>query len=189
MQHDYEIEKRAGHDTLTAVARSVFEDMSQKMDDDLCNAIAGMGYTERKEFVNWVVARAPEPMVSPKALTKIQAWWLKKLKTGVMLDARPDEGWVHMPTISELVDDYIKATHFVGVSRRGNETTMGRFLKNVMQTLRKVQIRQPAPTNRIGRATTTRHYDMPKLSVARAFWDEKHGAHVWTQKFYRAIDA
>lgn len=182
--HDHEVQKRAGRHTLTDFARGVFEQMPQAWDDDLCNAVAGMGYTELKAFVDWMVARAPAPMPSPKALTPIEVWWLKKLETGVMLKARPGDGWVRKLTTSELTDDYIAAPGYVGVSpsRLGSSMSMGRFLKKVIPTLRKIQVHQPGPPGRIGGGNKALEYHMPTLAVAREFWVEMYGAHVWTQK-------
>ncbi len=64
--------------SLNHFARTVLGRMPPKHVDDLCNALAGMEFTERKEFVKSMVARAPEPMTPPKTRKPIEAWWERK---------------------------------------------------------------------------------------------------------------
>ena len=167
--------------SLTHFAQVVLARMPPAHVDDLCNALAGMEFTERKEFVNAMVGRAPEPMIPPKAPTPIEVWWLQKLETGKLLSARPEEGWLRMPSVRELTEDYIAEVKRFNVSYRGNATAMGGFLKSIMPNLKTTSRRPEAPTQRIGRPKRIRHYEMPTLDNARRFWEDVYGPRKWHQ--------
>ena len=76
---------------LTKTANAILERIAESHVDDLCNAVAGMSYTERKEFVNSLVARAPAPMKQEMSLAPIETWWGDKIRSGIMLTERPEE--------------------------------------------------------------------------------------------------
>ncbi len=170
---------------LTKSANDALDRMPPAHVDDLCNALAGMGFTERKEFVKSMVARAPEPMKMERPLTSVEAWWEQKIRSGVMLSARPEEGWLRELPVAELTDDYIAFTKRTGISKRGNSTGMGRFLSKVMPN-RKTSSRKtyidveagdgdgasyrPGTSNQVKRKV--RYYEFPARDVAKRFWME-----------------
>lgn len=177
---------------LTLFANKTLNKFAPAYVDDLFNALAGMGFTERNEFVKSMVARAPEPMTPPKTRKPIEAWWERKLETGILLSDRREEGWIRMLTVADLTDDYIAHTGRTGISKRGNATAMGRFLKSFMP-----KIKTPSPTMHVDinagevdgaryRPGTVaqvksrvRHYDLPDLPNARKFWEEAYGKRRW----------
>lgn len=170
----------AHHLSLPHFAQSVLGRIAPAHREDLYNALAGMTHTERVGMMNYMVERAEAPMVPPTQLTPVEDWWLGKLTTGIMLDARREEGWIREFPIEELTQDYITGINRWGLSPRGNATAMGRYLRKVMPKLKTTSTKTPAPTDRIGRGgPRVRHYEMPSLDNARRLWDRAYGKQRW----------
>lgn len=170
---------------LTKSANDALARMAPAHVDDLFNALAGMGHTERVEFMRSMVGRAQEPMKVEMALTTIEAWWEKKIRTQVTLSARPKEGWMRELLIDDLTADYIAYTKRTGISKRGAATAMGRFLKKVLPKLttssRKVYVDvhagevggenyRPGTVQQV--KCRVRWYEFPRHDVAQRFWLE-----------------
>ena len=119
---------------LTKDAKKALAGMAPGYLDDLCNALAGMGVKERNEFVKGLVARAPHPMKPDRPFSSVEDWWEEKVRTGITLSARPEDGWVQEFRVSELRDDYIEYTKRTGITKVGAATGMGRFVKKVLPT-------------------------------------------------------
>lgn len=170
---------------LTKTAEQILRDMAPAKVDDLCNALAGMKAAERNAFVRSMIERATEPLQVEMSLTIIEEWWEQKIRTGVMLSARSEEGWLREFPVDELTDDYIASTEFRGVTKLGASIGMGRFLKLVMPT-RKTSSRKglvevqagdadgasykPNTVNRIKRRV--RWYEFAGHDAAKRFWME-----------------
>lgn len=170
---------------LTKSANDALDRMPPAHVDDLCNALAGMSHTERVEFVRAMVGRAPEPLKIEMSLKPIEAWWEQKIRTGIMLSARPEEGWLRGMRIAELRDDYIAFTKRTDITDKGNSTAMGRFLKKVLPKLTTSSITmyvdvhasdddgatyKPNTVNQVKRRV--RHYEFPAHDAAKRFWLE-----------------
>ncbi len=170
---------------LTKTAEQILRDMAPAKVDDLCNALAGMGPTERNDFVKAMVARAPEPMKAELSLSIIEEWWEQKIRTGVTLSARKEEGWLRDFPVAELTDDYVAFTKRTCFTNRGNATSMGRFLNKVMPT-RKTSSRKAHIEVQAGEAggeqyrkgfvaqvkCRVRHYHFVGHDAACGFWRE-----------------
>lgn len=166
--------------SLTTSANQILDWMAPKDLDDLCNALAGMKHAELTRFVTAMCKRATNPMKMEKPLSDIEEWWNEKIRTGVMLSARPEEGWLREFPIADLARDYVAFTQRTCISERGNATAMGRFLNKVMPKLKTSSI-----TTRIdveGRdgkmrkmKKRPRHYQFPTHDVAQQLWWEHIG--------------
>ena len=169
---------------LTKSANDALDRMPESHVDDLCNAIASMGFTERREFINSLAARAPKPLKVDVPLTRIEAWWEKKIRSGVMLPAgHRDEGWLREVPVAQLTKDYVAGTERHGITERGAATSMGRFLTKVMPKLKTVTLRAYVDVNAgegdgaryrpgtVGQVKgKVRYYQFPAREVARQFW-------------------
>ena len=170
---------------LTKFANDALARMAPAHVDDLCNALAGMEFTELKEFVRSMVGRAPEPLKIERSLTHIEAWWEQKVRTGVMLSARPEEGWLRELRVADLTDDYIAFTKRTGITDHGAATGMGVFLHKVMPNLKTSSLQayvdvqagdadgesyRPGTVNQVKRRV--RHYEFPAHDVAQRHWLE-----------------
>ncbi len=172
------------YSSLTHFARTVLGRMPPAHVDDLCNALAGMTHTERVEMMRYMVARASHAMIPPKVLNPIEAWWLRKLETGILLDGRPEEGWIRMLPIADLTKDYIVGVNRFNLTDKGNATAMGVFLKKVMPKIGKTSCLPDDPelaglTGRQRSKFRARHYEMPTLDYARKFWEDQYGKRKW----------
>lgn len=109
-------------------------------------------------------------------------WWYQKLLDGRLLIS--DDTWKVSIVADELVDDFVEYTRRFNVTRRGNQTTLGKFLEKMCPSLKKSQrwamIELPTGdgfTHKVRRRR--RFYDMPTLEEARARWEELHGSERW----------
>ena len=161
--------------SLTTHANQFLDWMAPKDLDGLCNALAGMKPAERTRFVKAMCNRATSPMEMERGLSNIEEWWNEKIRTGVMLSSRPEEGWLREFRIAELTRDYIEFTQRTGISDRGNATAMGRFLCKVMPKLKKSSITEyidvEGKDGKVRKVKTRpRHYEFPSHDVAQQLW-------------------
>ena len=166
--------------SLTASANQFLDWMAPKDLDGLCNALAGMKPAERTRFVQAMCDRATSPMKNERGLSDIEKWWNEKVRTGIMLEGRPGEGWLRELPIAELTEDYIAYTKRTGFSDRGNSTAMGRFLFAVMPKLKTssitVRIDVEGKDGIVRKVKTRpRHYEFPTHDVAQQLWWEYIG--------------
>ncbi len=122
-------------------------------------------------------------------MTSATLWWLAKLKSGNVL---PGIGWPSTLPVDDLTSDYINAIPR-DITRRGNATAMGRFLKPVDAVGKKkssvkteVTIRAGEPGGEslkpgatITRTKRARHYIFRGLDTCRAGFERKHGKQLW----------
>lgn len=117
-----------------------------------------------------------------------EEWWFQKLEDGQLLrGARADDdAWPDKVRKDALVDDYIDYTRRFNVSRRGNQTALGRFLGRVCPKLTTVQQaatwEEPAGQG-FTRTMKGRAYFwvLPTLAEARAAWVRQYGPCDWHQ--------
>lgn len=118
------------------------------------------------------------------SLTPEEDWWLNKLEEGTLL---PDQdGWPVEVVKDTLTDDYIEHTKRWNVSRRGNQTALGKFLKKVCPRLEPLQklarVERPTGDGYIVKIDKRLwHWMLPDLELARARWEELHGAREWPE--------
>lgn len=111
-----------------------------------------------------------------------QEWWYQKLLDGTLL--RNGDGWPTEVRKDELVDDYVNHTKRFNVLRRGNQTSLGRFLykmcPTMSQTRRMVTIDIPSGdgwSRKIKKRMM--HLIMPTLIDARTQWEDLNGRENW----------
>jgi hypothetical protein len=111
-------------------------------------------------------------------------WWYNKLSEGRVLQG--DNAWSTEVMKDRLVGDFIANAQRFNVSRRGSQTSLGRFLKKVCPRLRTTQrmaqVEIPIE-NGWSRKVDRRcyFYGLPDLEACRARWEELHGAEDWPE--------
>lgn len=117
------------------------------------------------------------------SLNTEEEWWYGKLKDGRLL---PDHSkWKQEVRRGGLIDDYTEYTRRFNIARRGNETTVGRFMHRMVPGLESIQKKEnvEVPTGR-GDYSETRvlrpyFYRLPNLDECRKAWEELYGAEKW----------
>ena len=99
------------------------------------------------------------PRSSKGALSPLQAWWLSKLETGVLLNG----GWPGLIAKQALFRDYVDTLTQAGATRIPNETEFWMGLRQCLPALRRVR-------RRIDRRLTWCE-EVPPLAACRAAWD------------------
>lgn len=111
-----------------------------------------------------------------------QEWWYQKLYDGNLL--RKVDGWPTEVVKEKLVDDFVAHTQRFNVTRRGNQTTLGRFLSRVCPQMK--QVRKAVDidvdtgdgwTRKVRRRLM--HLMMPTLEEARQQWERLNGPEEW----------
>lgn len=113
-----------------------------------------------------------------------EEWWYQKLVEGVVLPEH--DGWVNEVMSDHLTDDYIEYTRRFNMSKRGNQTALGKFLQRMCPSLtyvrRSAKVEVPAGDG----FTRTIHkrckfWGLPTLADVRAHWEELHGPERWDE--------
>lgn len=116
------------------------------------------------------------------SLTPEQDWWLNKLQDGSLF-ADQDE-WPDEVRKELLVDDYIEHTKRWMVTRRGNQTALGKFLSRVcprLDVIQKLATWDEPAGDGFMRKVEKRAYFwlLPDLDECRGQWDVVHGERSW----------
>ena len=122
------------------------------------------------------------------SLSPEQDWWLTKLKDGSLF--QDQEGWPKEVRKQLLVDDYIEHTKRWMVTRRGNQTALGKFMSKVCPTLvvlQKAAVWEEMQEDGWSKKIEKRTYFwvLPDLDECRSRWEELFGKQNWddfTQK-------
>ena len=155
---------------------------------DLLQQVNRLGVADREEFMR--LAATPPPIVDGVDLLVLEQWWLRKLDAGSLYD---DGGWpTERVTVERLTNDWTAYNDRHHISKRGNATAMGRFLKKVCPLI-KVSSRKAAaeiragesggegfrPGSSVTREKRIRSYEFPPLDECRAAWARRYGARDW----------
>lgn len=114
-----------------------------------------------------------------------EEWWFQKLEEGRTLRHGGKNDWIKQVRKDALVDDYIDYTRRFNVSRRGNQTALGRFLGRVCPKLISLQqvTEWEEPTRDGGWTRTVKgrayFWELPTLEEARNHWVALYGAMDW----------
>ena len=113
-----------------------------------------------------------------------EEWWFRKLQDGRIFEK--DSEWERFAQTSEVTQDFVQYMELWRMSRRGNETSLGRFLKRMAPHLVKVRRRvmvnvddgygQPKRKSVRGM-----FYDFGTLDQCREAWDRQHGKTEWEE--------
>lgn len=116
------------------------------------------------------------------SLSAEEEWWYQCLLEGRV--RREADLWETEVRKELVTADYIEHTDRFRVFRRGNETTLGKFLHHVVPTLTTVQklaswdeIAGDGFTRKVTKRA--RFYRLPPLDVCRARWDKLYGEENW----------
>lgn len=113
-----------------------------------------------------------------------EEWWFRKLCEGRIVEDH--ENWKSSVIYTDIVDDFIENTRRWNVTRRGSETSLGRFLTKVLPKFRKTQ-RVAEVDVHMGDGWSKKEkrrvyfLDLPALSDCRQKWDEQFGAQEWPE--------
>lgn len=109
-------------------------------------------------------------------------WWYQKLFDGQILPEA--NGWPAEIPKEGLVQDYTDHTRRFNITRRGNQTALGRFLKHMCPKLQ--QVKRTLEIERVRddgwsykKKVRAYCYVMPTLKQARERWEELHGREDW----------
>ncbi len=138
------------------------------------------------DLKDWNVRTVPqtEALARQKiwTLDPMAEWWYGKLDDGCLHD---DFGcWAEEILCDKMVDDYLDYARAFGISRRGNATKLGRFMRQAVPTLERVRKTVAEELEINGRIEVKRSlryvWQFPPLDVCREAWEEKYGAAYWS---------
>lgn len=117
------------------------------------------------------------------SLTPEEEWWYRKLQAGFLLDHL--DTWPREIMKHELMADYLGYMKTINVSRRSNETALGKFLHRVCpginsfqrRTTFDVEVGVEGFTKRVTRRV--QFYEMPTLDACRKRWCELYSTEVF----------
>jgi AraC-like DNA-binding protein len=113
-----------------------------------------------------------------------EEWWFRKLQNGRLLDDDPQ--WNERVLSDALTTDFTDYAQKWNFSRRGNETSLGKFLQRVCPHVRKLQQRITVDRydgdgrpSRIGKRAY--FYTFGPLQKCRDSWDNLYGKTKWDE--------
>jgi hypothetical protein len=115
-------------------------------------------------------------------LASDKEWWLTKLNDGRLL--KNDNGWRGLVPKSEVFADFIEYARDFNITRRGTQTSLGRFLSSMIPGLKTMQRDvEMEMRDTHGRTRTVRrrvwHFHFPPLDECRAAWEKLMGGWNW----------
>lgn len=116
-------------------------------------------------------------------LAEIEEWWYTKLVEGSLLEKT--DGWPKRVMLLDLEEDYVTYMDRYKISRRGNKTRIGMFLKKMMPSMPPSQLKLTTFTIKnpegfhveVCRRTT--FYEIPPLEICRLYWNKMYGDYSW----------
>jgi hypothetical protein len=116
------------------------------------------------------------------SMTIEEEWFYRKLVTGRLLEN--DAEWQQTVATEMLINDFIHYAERWRFMRRGNETSLGRFLKAAMPHIIKKQASITVDDidqdgRPIRRKKRTNVYDFGALKTCRKVWEQKFGRIDW----------
>ena len=112
-----------------------------------------------------------------------EEWWFRKLQNGRVLDA--DVKWRDVIPCDGIISDFTAYAEKWKFARRGNETSLGRFLSRMTPHMIREQtsytfdeIDQDGRPKRMTRRVYT--YNFGSLQQCRDAWDQIYGNNKWT---------
>lgn len=114
-----------------------------------------------------------------------EEWWYRKLQNGRLLDSDPD--WNEEIPCDLLINDFTLYAEKWKFNRRGNETSLGRFLARVaphlQRTQKRVMVEVTDEEDPRGSPKMVRKrqyvYDFGTLDKCRKAWVQIHGSTEW----------
>ena len=120
-----------------------------------------------------------------------EEWWYRKLQNGRLLDS--DSSWVERVPCDAIVNDFTMYAEKWRHNRRGNETSLGRFLTRVCPKVQRSQRRLDIEEyDNHGHPVTRKKriymYDFGTLDTCRKAWEKLHGKVAW-EEYQPAVDS
>lgn len=118
------------------------------------------------------------------SLSVDEEWWFRKLQDGRLLET--DADWVEEVACDTITSDFTNYAEKWKVSRRGNETALGRFLSRVCPHVNRFQKRVSVDEyDREGRSKRVPKrmyfYDFGTLDQCRTAWEKIYGTTQWAR--------
>ncbi|MAD98740.1 MAG: putative primase [Prokaryotic dsDNA virus sp.] len=153
-------------------------------------------YLQSIDISNFQVRKVPQTdaLQEQKLLSMNydEEWWFNKLQEGRLLDT--DDEWNRFVPTDKLTQDFVKYMELWRFNRRGNETSLGRFLSRVCPHLQKVRKRATVDiddgfgsSRRVSRRVS--FYDFGTLDQCREAWERSHGKVDWEEPVQLDMDA
>ncbi len=171
--------------------RDIIAQMNGKKDSEGAFDNAGykalLDYLRNRDLEHFEVRHVPNtPGLREQkllSLSVVEEWWYQKLLNGSVLIN--GDGWQTDLPVEHLVKDYIEEVKRFNISKRGNATAMGRFLKKVCPVIKTSSRKTEYEVQDEGGHLTrwvhrrARWYQLPTLVKARAIWEEQYGKTDW----------
>lgn len=120
------------------------------------------------------------------SMTVDEEWWFRKLHSGRILDG--DTEWTRYSQCEHVSQDFVNYADKWKFTRRGNETSLGRFLNRVCPHVermqRRVTVTEYDPQTGMDKRFTKRpyFYDFGTLDKARDAWEKTYGVVEWSEE-------
>lgn len=116
------------------------------------------------------------------SLSTEEEWWFRKLRDGRVMEDHIL--WMRHISCESVIDDYIKYAEKWNFARRGNETSLGRFLSKVCPHMAKNQRKVTADDRQIDgrlepKTKRAYFYDFGSLAECRSSWEAIYGKSDW----------
>ncbi len=161
-----------------------FQAIADQMDHGGREALLNLLMTHDTSEFNVRAVPRTEALREQKLLSLAvnEEWWFQKLEDGCTL--RESDEWLTEVAVNQLVDDYTEHTRRFNISRRGNQITLGKFLKRVCPSLsshrRRVEVETITAEGWSHKTMRyVRFYALPTLEEARERWVQLYGEEPW----------
>ena len=170
-----------------------FGELADEMDSGGCEAL--LYYLQNVDLTGFNVRKVPQTDALKEqkllSLNTDEEWWYRKLLDGKILEEQVK--WERHALCDDVSKDYIRYADLWNFSRRGNETSLGKFLKRVSPHMTKSQRRHARDMiSEDGRPyrTSTRagFYDFGSLQECRDSWSGVYGEQEWPDDEQFEID-
>jgi len=145
-------------------------------------------YLQSVDISNFQVRNVPqtEALQEQKLLSMNydEEWWFRKLQDGRIFEG--DGEWERFAQTDKVTQDFVRYMELWRFNRRGNETSLGRFLSRMAPHLTKVRRRATVDVDDgFGQpkreARRLMFYDFGTLDQCREAWEKQHGKVDWEE--------
>lgn len=170
-----------------------FGQLNEQMENGGYEAL--LFYLQSIDISNFQVRNVPqtEALQEQKLLSMNydEEWWFRKLQDGRIFDG--DAEWERFAQTEKVTQDFVRYMELWRFNRRGNETSLGRFLSRIAPHLQKVRRRVTVDVDD-GFGSPKREarrlmfYDFGTLEECRQSWEKLHGRVEWEEEAQLDMD-